>query len=366
VGIAAPSPAGATTTITPAEAERQFTDLLNQARHSQGLAPLVVTSSIVQGSRTWSAKLQSDGVLSHDPNLAGFMNHAVPGWTRIGENVGYGPSVQTVHDAFWASTGHRQNMLGDYNQVGIGVTINSHGTIWVTVRFAKGPIPRPPSRPDRIAVRSADQLLLRSSLSAGTPTTSYSYGSAGDVTLFGDWNGDGVDTPAVYRSGVWKLRNSNSGGSPDVIVSYGGSGDIPVVGDWDGNGTDTIGVVSRGIWKLRNSNTGGSPSLVLSYGSSTDKPVTGDWDGNGTTTVGVRSGSTWKLRNANNGGSASAVFSFGNASDVPLVGDWDGNGTDTIGARRGGTWFVRNANSNGTYSSFTYGSSSEAALVGGF
>ena len=38
-----------------------------------------------------------------------------------------------------ASPSHRANILGDYNQVGIGVSVADDGRLWVTVVFMKGP-----------------------------------------------------------------------------------------------------------------------------------------------------------------------------------------------------------------------------------
>jgi hypothetical protein len=52
--------------------------------------------------------------------------------------------------------------------------------------------------------------------------------------LAGDWNGDGIDTVAVFRNGAFFLRNSNTSGVSDIAFALGIAGDIPLVGDWDG------------------------------------------------------------------------------------------------------------------------------------
>ena len=43
----------------------------------------------------------------------------------------------------------------------------------------------------------------------GATTRLYSFGGAGDVPLMGDWDGDGVDTPGLYRpeEGLLVIRN---------------------------------------------------------------------------------------------------------------------------------------------------------------
>jgi hypothetical protein len=90
------------------------------------------------------------------------------------------------------------------------------------------------------------------------PDATFIYGQKGDVPILGDWNGDGVKTPGVYRDGMFYLRNSNSNGNADIVFSYGNpSGDTPVVGDWNGDGIDTIGVDRNGVLYLRNTNTNG-------------------------------------------------------------------------------------------------------------
>ena len=64
---------------------------------------------------------------------------------------------------------------------------------------------------------------------------------------------------------------------------------MPVVGEWDGDGIDTVGVVKSGVWYLRNANTAGAHTIPsFAYGAyATDKPVVGDWNADGTTTIGV-------------------------------------------------------------------------------
>ena len=70
------------------------------------------------------------------------------------------------------------------------------------------------------------------------------FGDPGDVPLFGDWDGDTVSTPGVYRQsdGRVYLRNSNTQGIGDLWFFFGDQGDVPLAGDWDGDGVDTISV----------------------------------------------------------------------------------------------------------------------------
>ena len=48
----------------------------------------------------------------------------VTNWRWVGENVGYGPDVATVHAAFMNSPAHKANILDrDYTEVGIGAVV---------------------------------------------------------------------------------------------------------------------------------------------------------------------------------------------------------------------------------------------------
>ena len=48
-------------------------------------------------------------------------------WQALGENVGVGLDANQLHDEFMASSGHRANILGDYNYVGIGTAVDESG-----------------------------------------------------------------------------------------------------------------------------------------------------------------------------------------------------------------------------------------------
>lgn len=133
-----PVPAGATASVMIDGAERDFLNLLNATRQGQGLEALGLSRGLSNQARSWSGAMASSNQLSHDGNLAAETAAVVPDWRRAGENVGVGYSVSNLHQAFWESAGHRANMLGSFNQVGIGVTVEGSGRIWVTFRFALG------------------------------------------------------------------------------------------------------------------------------------------------------------------------------------------------------------------------------------
>lgn len=86
------------------------------------------------------------------------------------------------------------------------------------------------------------------------PPWEFYYGSAGDIGLMGDWDGDGYDSPGVYRPSTsqfflgWDIPvNGVAGGvlATQYSFTYGppNGGYKPVTGDWNDDGVDTIGVV---------------------------------------------------------------------------------------------------------------------------
>jgi len=137
LGIALLTPALSTALATAAHAdpgseEAQFFALTNQLRVQHGLNALASYGPLVSIGRTWSGNMAAAGAISHNMNLP----HEVSGpWTKLGENVGTGWTVQSIQDAFIASPHHYENLVDPvYNYVGIGV-VDSGGKIYVTVDF---------------------------------------------------------------------------------------------------------------------------------------------------------------------------------------------------------------------------------------
>ncbi|MDQ3107147.1 MAG: CAP domain-containing protein [Actinomycetota bacterium] len=120
-------------------AENQFLSLLNGERTSRGLGALSMRAEVVPVARSWTARLISDQALSHNPSLS---NQMPSDWISIGENVGFGSTVESLHNAFMNSPGHRANIVGDFHQVGIGVDRDDRGRLWVTVDFMKSRNPQ--------------------------------------------------------------------------------------------------------------------------------------------------------------------------------------------------------------------------------
>ncbi|MCM3661119.1 DUF1080 domain-containing protein [Georgenia satyanarayanai] len=187
---------------------------------------------------------------------------------------------------------------------------------------------------DSIAVRRDGVFYVSNAPRGGVADEVFAYGRAGDHVLVGDWNGDGYDTFAVRRGNVYFVKNSLAGGAADAVVGYGRTGDTVLVGDWNGDGRDTLTVRRGNEYFVKNSIAGGPADEVVAYGRAGDVTMAGDWNGDGRDTLLVRRGQVYFAKNSLTGGPADMVVAYGRAGDQAFVGDWDGDGTDTLGLRR--------------------------------
>ena len=132
-----------TTQSATVQAEQRFVQLINQERAAAGLRALVVDVDIRAVARSWSEEMSdgaegcSTGRLRHNPS---YTSQIPRGWTRAAENVGCGQSVDSLHRLLMSSSGHRANILGrDFTDVGVGVSFDAAGDMWVTQNFARYP-----------------------------------------------------------------------------------------------------------------------------------------------------------------------------------------------------------------------------------
>ncbi len=114
------------------KSESQFASSINSYRSSKGLGSLSRDGSLDSYARSWAKRMAEKGNISHSS-----IGSLLPPWSSVGENVGMGGSVGGIFDALVASSGHRANMLGDFTHMGIGVWIDSSGTVWTAHVFAR-------------------------------------------------------------------------------------------------------------------------------------------------------------------------------------------------------------------------------------
>ncbi|MBX3080629.1 MAG: S8 family serine peptidase [Anaerolineae bacterium] len=224
--------------------------------------------------------------------------------------------------------------------------------------------------------RSNTTFYLRNSNSTGVADESITFGASTDFPITGDWNGDGIDTPGVYRQTTGQFFLTDSTSDPAALtysLVLGVPNDQPLVGDWNGDGKDSVGVFrpSNGLIYLRNALTTGVADYTMVLGVPGDVGLSGDWDGDGKDSPGVYrpSNQVFYLTNSicNCSVFADAQLGLGLAGDTPFVGDWDRDGKTGVGVYRqsNGITYLKNALTTGFADlSFVFGSANDYPLAG--
>lgn len=114
------SPPGATAAPRPTGSRAHgLLRLINQERTARGLSPLTMMASVERFSERHAATMARADAIFHNRRLStGFP----VGWSRLGENVGYGLDLDGIHRAFMGSAIHRTQILDpSFTHLGIGV-----------------------------------------------------------------------------------------------------------------------------------------------------------------------------------------------------------------------------------------------------
>ncbi len=171
----------ATTAGADASSESGFLAKINSERAAAGLGTVQMEGGL-QGWARQHTQFMIDGGCADGKNIchstsAQLQAAAGTGWSKLGENVGRGGSVDSLHGAFMASAGHKKNILDkDFNYVGIGTATNGDGVLYVTVVFmAKGstsaPQPSATTTPKPAATTTPKPTTTTTTLPPTTTTT---------------------------------------------------------------------------------------------------------------------------------------------------------------------------------------------------
>ena len=142
-----PVPTSIPTVVGPDQYQTQLLDLINASRGAAGLPPYVFSllqssgSATCVGSLGHSIEMSKEGAISHDQ----FTQDICLSFSSAGENVGYTSGVSEndgiteTHVAMMnegPTGGHYQNIMStSFTSVGIGLYVDSSGTLWLTEDF---------------------------------------------------------------------------------------------------------------------------------------------------------------------------------------------------------------------------------------
>ncbi len=128
---AAPAAAGLTDVADDAAT------LIGVERSRAGTSTLDRIAGLDAIARAQAARMRDAGGIFHNGRLGADLNDRRIAWTRAGENVGAGPTLDRLHAAFMASPQHRQNIEdARFDAVGIGVAQAPDGRLYIAEVFA--------------------------------------------------------------------------------------------------------------------------------------------------------------------------------------------------------------------------------------
>jgi uncharacterized protein YkwD len=128
---------------SPAVSEQKCIAEINLVRQQHGLPPLKEWKELSDCAREHSQNMAAERCpFGHD----GFKKRAdkmmnLANLSSFAENVAYSQyyddPVKIAVDGWMKSPGHRENILGDFEETGMGVAITNEGKFYITQLFAK-------------------------------------------------------------------------------------------------------------------------------------------------------------------------------------------------------------------------------------
>lgn len=120
--------------------EKQIVDLTNSVRDREGLTRLEFSEKASKSSLIHSMDMRDKNYFDHvnKKNETPFdrMRKQNIMYSLAGENIAAGQiNAIYAHEAWMNSIGHRKNILGDYENIGVGVSFGGHYNIYYTQNF---------------------------------------------------------------------------------------------------------------------------------------------------------------------------------------------------------------------------------------
>ncbi len=115
-------------------------NLTNASRAAHGQPALDWNARLACLAGEWSSVMAGGRGLAHRDLNAAIRSPGFESYGSLAENIFVGPggiSPDAVHTAWWNSEGHRNNIIGDVDAIGIGWAKSPNGQIWITVNFGR-------------------------------------------------------------------------------------------------------------------------------------------------------------------------------------------------------------------------------------
>lgn len=116
--------------------EKTMLCLVNRARRSRGLSPLAAPASLARAAARKSADILRCDEFSHEAcgrEFTYWFDRVGYEGCREGENIAYGSgsyaTPRTIFGLWMHSAGHRRNILGPYEDIGIGLQVGTLGDV---------------------------------------------------------------------------------------------------------------------------------------------------------------------------------------------------------------------------------------------
>lgn len=137
------APSGGRAQTPEDRARSELVDLINAERSRRGLSVLRVEPRVSEAATVHAADMAAHRQMQHtgsDGSDGGVrLDRAGYPWTSWGENIGAGfLDPASLFDAWMNSAGHRANILGDFDDLGIGVVATPDGVPYWAMLVARG------------------------------------------------------------------------------------------------------------------------------------------------------------------------------------------------------------------------------------
>lgn len=125
----------------PATLEQEYPEYVilektNEQRAKKGLKPLVLSPQLSRAAKLHAHNMATLDHLSHEVDVRGVSNlssrleHVGYEGESAAENIAWNYTYSNVVAGWMKSPGHRHNIMGDYQSIGIGVSANADGELY--------------------------------------------------------------------------------------------------------------------------------------------------------------------------------------------------------------------------------------------